>query len=251
MASSAVLRQPAVNRDREGGFLKQNESAVIVSKSQGTMAERRKGRPPGAKSRPKGLIPTELADKFLDSVRPLLPEEHYQQMKLAVKEGKAISTITEAKIMLKLMGPSLMRRLISEYDPLKGMDPEVAQELGISSDESEFKKDTNDRLKVWMDLLKLVHQMESAEDAAEGHNKKKPLTEITIRRGLDGGRFKVLLGIESSDLGGNTDGTGRETITVRTVPDSVSERQESFQDSMQEQAVGILDSVEYRDVSQG
>lgn len=241
---------PIAHREGEGGLERQSQSAIISTKRTETKIQRNKGgRPKGSKNSPKGLIPAELADKFLDSVRPLLPEQHYQEMRLAVKEGKAISTVTEAKIMLKLLGPSLMRRLINEYDPLKGMDQEVAEELGISTDESEFKKDTNDRLKVWMDLLKLVHQMESAENAAEGHSKKKPLTEITIKRGLDGSRLALLVGIESGNVGRDADGTGRETITIRTLSDSLSERQEPVQDSVQEQAVGVLDNVEYRDVS--
>jgi hypothetical protein len=241
-------KQPAVPRVREGGLTRKGESEITDTKSLETRAERSKGgRPKGSKTKPKGLIPLELADKFLDSVRPLLPVEHYEEMKAAVKGGKNISTVTEAKIMLKLMGPSLMRRLIDEYDPDKGIDPEILAETGPR--EIEFKKDTNERLKVWMDLLGIVNKMENIEDAAAGHNKAKPLTEITIKRGLDAGRLAILVGSEPSSMGGDGDGIGRETVTVRAIPDSVFERPFDVQDSEQESSVGVLDGVEYRDGS--
>lgn len=235
-------------RDREGGFTRLDESTMGQQKSAETRLERNKGgRPRGSKNKATGLIPTELADKFLDSVRPLLPPEHYEEMKAAVRGGKAISTVTEAKIMLKLMGPSLMRRLIDEYDPDKGVDPDVLAETGPR--DIEFKKDTNERLKVWMDLLGMVNKMENIEDAAQGHSKAKPLTEITIKRGLDAGRLTFLLGSESGSVGGDADGTGRETITVRAISDSLPERPLDIQDSEQESSTGILDGVEYRDGS--
>ncbi len=106
----SIKGQTDTTRAREGGLTNQTESAVISQKSLETQTERRRGRgrPAGATNKEKGLVPKDLADKFLDSVKPLLPKEHYEEMKLAVKNGKTISTVNEAKIVLKLLGPSLM-----------------------------------------------------------------------------------------------------------------------------------------------
>ena len=171
------------------------------------------------------------------------------EMRAAVIAGKNISTINEAKIMLKLLGPSLVRRLIDENAPNKGVDPEVIAEMGPR--EIEFKRDTNDRLKVWLSVLELVYKMENAESAIEGNPKTKPISEIIIRRGLDTDRIAVLISGEPSYVGGGADGTGGKGSSFRAISDSILERPGDLQDSEQGPSIRIIDDVEYRDHSQG
>ena len=239
--------QEAVARDSEGG---KQFVASRTFKAKETKAVRRLGRPVGSKSKPKGLVPMELADKFLDSVKPLLPPEHYQQMKDAVRNGKNISSIAEAKIMLKLMGPALMRRLINEYSTDGEIDPELEAEIGVKK-QITFDRDTNERLKVWMDLLKIVLDLEEKENAATGHYQKKPLQEATIRRGIDPGRIKLLIGFESGSVGGNVNGDRGEALAIRAVSDSLSERQSDISNNEQGEAAWVLDYDSDRDDTQG
>src|SRR5688572_26977760 len=102
--------QPSAHRDTEGGY-----SVSTTAKSNEIRKNRAgPGRPKGSKNRAKGLIPKELASEFLDVVKQILPREHYEEMRRAVIDGKSISTLSEAKITLKLMGPPIWKRLIAE-----------------------------------------------------------------------------------------------------------------------------------------
>jgi hypothetical protein len=245
-----ILKQDAAFRTREGGFHKQGDSAVMAAKSQETQAERRRGRPPGSKSKPKQLIPTELASELLDAVKPLLPAEHYSQMKKAVKDGKAMSTLNEARVMLQLMSPSIMKRLIEEQNPNLGLTPEQLEQMAeLGPRQTEFRKDTNERIQIWMRLLEIVHKMETAKDASEGHSKNQPLTSILVKRGLDAGRLTAHLGGVTITVGGDDNGVGGEASDIRTVSDYVPERPLDVPDSEQESSIRILDNVEYRDDS--
>lgn len=228
--------------------MKQKDSAIVKAKSHGTQAERRRGRPKGSKNKAKEVLGKELALQLLDAVKPLVPDSHYQEMEAAIKQGKAMSTMQEARTMLMLMGPALMKRLVEEQDPTIGMDPEMVKELGPQP--VEFRKDTNERLGVWMKLLDIVMKQEAKEaDATQGHTKNQPLTSILVKRGLDAGRLAIHLGDISVTVGRDADGVGGKTSEIRTVSDTVPERQEYVPDSEQEPSVRVLDPAEYRDDS--
>lgn len=180
-------------------------------------AERKRGgRPLGSKNKPRGLIPKELASEFLGIIKDMVPTEYYEEMRGAIREGKAISTLTEAKITLKLMGPPIWRRLISEGKPIDETKP------------IEFSRDLNERLKVYTGLMAFI---EKVEDEQEPDNSKKPIFEIFAGRGVDAGRVKFLLGYESGAVGGDSDEVGGETLVARTVSGELPERQGDVQDS--------------------
>ena len=239
---SSIKRQTAASRSTEGG------SGSVSSIVKSVETKRQRGRPKGSKNKANEILPKQLALELIDAVRPMITEEQYEEMKLAVKSGKNISTLSEAKIMLKLMGPSLMKRLIEEQNPNAGISQEMLDELGPR--DIEFKKDTNERINVWMRLLELVYKMETKEDASTGHNQKKPLIEIFAKRGFDSGRLAIHVGPESITVGRDADGTGREAISARTVSDKLPERPFDIQDSEQESSARVLDDIEYRDYSQ-
>jgi hypothetical protein len=220
---ASILRQTAAARSTEGG------ATSVSSLARSAETKRQRGRPKGAKNTPKPILPKQLALELVDAIRPMVTEEQYLEMSAAVKAGKGVSTLSEAKIMLKLMGPSLMKRLIEEQNPNAGVDPELLKELGPR--EIEFKKDTNERINVWMRLLELVYKMETKEDASTGHNQKKPLVEIFAKRGFDSGRLAIHVNTEPIAMGGDVDGIGREAISARTVSDKLPERPFYVQDS--------------------
>jgi hypothetical protein len=240
--------QPAPHRSTESG----NHSVSTYTKSGETRHHRAMapgpGRPKGSKNKPKGLIPKELAYEFLDVVKTVLPKEHYEEMKKAVLEGKSISTMTEAKITLKLMGPPIWKRLIEEAQPPKvpTIDPDMEDEIGEAPRDKGFARDLNERLKVYMGLLTFIEGMERRQADAET-SRSQPHIEFLEGRGIDTSRLRVLVGVESSSVGRDPDGVGRVAIETGTIPDKLPERQVSVSDSEEGPSVGVLDSDSDRD----
>jgi len=226
-------RREVVSRPTEGA-----KSVATNHKGNEIRSERKRGRPTGSKNKPKALIPKELASDFLGVIKDMLPPEYYADMRDAIRNGKNISTISEAKILLKLMGPPVWLRLIEESRPIQeppsDFDDDLADEIGYEpqSKVRPFDKDLNERLKVMLQIMQFISKIESEED--ESDSSQKPILEIIARRGINSERVKFLVGIESGDVGGNTDGTGRVSIGARTVSGEVPERQIDVSDSQQE-----------------
>ena len=225
-------RDIAANRATEGTA----KSVANKSKISGTHSERARGRPKGSRNLPKALIPKELANEFLGVVRDLLPAEYYDEMKAAIRTGKNISTLSEAKILLKLMGPPIWMRLIQESKPVQvnpTFDPDLADEIGgqPQSGVQPFDKDLNERLKVMIQMMQFVDKLEKNDEAT--NTDTKPILEIFARRGINAARIDFVTNPEPRSVGGNTDGIGRESVEFRAIPSEVPERQIVVSDNEQ------------------
>ena len=234
-------REPA-SRSTEGGV---ERTIANKTKHGETHSERKRGRPKGSKNKPKALITKEVASELLGVVKQTLPPELYEEMKEAVRSGKNISTINEAKILMKLMGPPIWQRLIEEANQKaqmpKDFDPDLEDELGddLPTDNvTPFNKDLNERVKVYMGLMQFVDKMERQDDQSD--NSAQPILEIFARRGVNGERVDFLIGGIAQSVGGDSDGTGRKAIEPRTVSGEVSERPLDVSDSQQVSAVRVL-----------
>jgi hypothetical protein len=243
MADSPKARpiQEAAPRATEG-----KSSVQTKVKSKGTHQERKRGRPKGSKNKPKALIPREVANDLLGVVKQTLPPELYQEMKDAVRSGKNISTINEARILMKLMGPPVWQRHIEEVHPkapiATDIDPDLQDEIGGMPGEQPagFDKDLNERLKVLINLMQFVAKLEQSDDQSDSST--KPILEIIARRGLDGGRIGILIGDQSGVVGRDSDGVGRPEGGVGAVSGELSERQIDVSDSEQVQTDRVLDA---------
>ena len=235
---NARLVQEAPARPTEGMVTAANKSA----KANATLAARRRGRPRGSRNKPKALIPKEIATEFLGVVRELLPEEYYKEMRDAIRTGKNISTLNEAKILMKLMGPPIWKRLIDEAsgrgaEEEEVFDPDLAAEIGaVSSGKSKaFDKDLDERIKVYINLMTFVDKLEKQSD--EGANsKEEPILKVFARRGIDAARIDFVANPELRLVGGDIDGTGRGSAEIRAIPSQVPERQINIQDNVQGEA---------------
>jgi hypothetical protein len=210
-----------------------------------TNTKRTRGRPAGSKNRPKGLIPKELASEFLGVIREILPQEQYEEMRQAIQEGKTISTLAEARITLKLMGPPIWQRLLAESRPKaaepSAIDADALDEIGGAPQQTQmFSRDLNERLKVYMSLMDFIDKSERRDDEATD-SRKKPVLEIFAGRGLDAGRLKLLVGIESGSVGRGSDETGEQSSGPRALPDSVAERSISVSDNEEVEADWDID----------
>lgn len=247
--------QTAVPRSTEG---REPDSAAKQHKASETKSERKRGRPKGSRNKPKALIPAETAQAMLGLMRDTLPPEIFADLRDAVKSGKNISSLSEAKILLKLMGPPVWIRLAEEASKLRGqqgspdIDPDLVDEIGgidDGSSDSQFARDTNERLKIMIALIKLVDEMERNDESKS--DSEKPVLEIIARRGIDAARIDFITGTEPRIVGGNVDGAGRSTIEVRAIPSSVSERPFDVSDSEQESPVGVLNDNSIGDDPRG
>lgn len=236
MPSKNIQEQPL--KGGEG----QKRTVMQMSKLSETHSEQKRGRgrPAGSKNKPSQLIPKELAAEFLGVVKEILPEEYYKEMRDAIRKGKNISTLNEAKIMLKLMGPPIWKRLIEEANSKPqlppGFDPDLEDELGdIPQQSSAFAKDLDERIKVWMNMAALVERLEKSDEAA--HSGTEPILEVFAKRGIDAGRIEFITNTVARNLGGNSDGDRRGTIEVRAIPAQVAERPLDVQDWEQGETV--------------
>lgn len=184
-------------RDGEG-----SRQTGAVARTRNLSGEKRgRGRPPGAKNKPKSLVPTELAESMLVAMEGTLPPEHFKYLKGVIKNGDAISTERELDILILLLGRNLHPALISEAmgaeeddEPEDEMEPQPhGGALKRKTAKAYFRKDVTERLKVLQSLLNLRHQMEKSKD--EQKDGQQPLIQIVADRNLlDGGRLGVLIG---------------------------------------------------------
>jgi hypothetical protein len=234
--------QSASNQDR--GDRAYDRGASQMAKAQESQATRRgRGRPVGSRNKPRGLIPKELANEFLGVVQTLLPAEHYEEMKSAIKDGKSISVLSEAKITLKLMGPPIWKRLIDEgskqVQKPAGIDADMVDEIGEAPLPAGFSRDLNERMKIYMGLMEFIDKAERRNDEGTPSS-KKPILEIFARRGVDGDRLRILVGIESGSVGGDANQSGRQALGIGTIPDTLPQRSVNVQDHEQGTTTGYL-----------
>jgi hypothetical protein len=211
-----------------------------------------RGRPVGSRNKPKGLIPKEFATEFLGVIRQILPPEHYEEMRAAIQEGKSISTLAEARITLKLMGPPIWQRLLEESRPKEkssDIDPDALAEIGGAPEPRlSFSRDLNERMKIYLSLIDFIDKSERRDDEA-ADPRQKPILEVFARRGIDSERLRILVGVESGSLGGNPDSAGGQAPDTRAIPDTLPERQGSVPDTEEvttdwaEYSAGDRDSV--------
>jgi len=236
------------------------ENAGVAATYKMTETKRQRGRPKGSKNKPVSLVPAELADALLVQLKSTLPPEHYDYIRSAIKDGKAISTKHEAQVMLLILGRNLLPALFEEMkgveDPLSKIDPDVAKEFGVDpetlkpSKKIEFRRDVNERLKVWAQILNIVAQMEKRDDDGSD-TRTKPIFELVAKRGIIGERLSVLIGIQSGDLGGGFVPDRGEAARARAVSGIVVERPLSDEDSGQVETGGLLNSGLDRDLPRG
>jgi hypothetical protein len=196
--------------------------------------KRARGRPAGSKNKAKGLIPKEFAAEFLGVIKQILPPEHYEEMRAAIQEGKTISTLAEARITLKLMGPPIWQRLLEESRPkvqATDIDPDALEEIGGAPEPKlSFSRDLNERMKIYLSLIDFIDKSERRDDEATD-SRSKPIIEVFARRGIDSERLRILVGVESGSVGGNANEAGGQSSYTRTIPDTLPERQVSVPDS--------------------
>ena len=226
--------QNAVQRQSEG------QRTGVVPAGSHSQAAKKAGRPKGAKNKPKGIMPTEMADAILLQMKDMLPEEHFLYLKGVIREGKAISTKTELDTLILLLSRNLYPALIAEQTPGKPEKPvedffddeeddddptqSSAEKVASKIKMPVFRKDVTERLKVLQGLLSLRNQVEKRD--SDSKVEEKPVLRIFAGRGIDPGRLRVLVGIESSPVVGDADGVGEPSPEARTVSDQVPERPE-------------------------
>lgn len=204
----------------------------------------KRGRPKGSRNKPKGIVPTELANTMLLAMKDILPPEHYEYMRGVIRDGNAISTKRELDTLILLLSRNLYPALVMESlgdSTIEDEDedffndgPEEESERKPQSEKKlkmpVFRKDVTERLKVLQSLLAMKEKSERAEDEARH---EKPILQIFGRSGVDAGRLRLLIGVESGTVVGDADSTGREPDEVRTVSDTIPERQELLPPSEQ------------------
>lgn len=198
----------------------------------------KRGRPPGSKNKAKTLLGRDLAIKLMDHMQDQLSPEMFEYVKGVVRDGKPIQTKNEIDILVALLTRNLLPAIMQE------MMPEEEGGLGGTV----YRKDVTDRLKLVREFLTLRNDI----DKRESHDDEKSDTILTItgKRGIDLGRLGILIGPVTDSVGGESNGTGRQADSPRTLPDSVPERQEPVSNSQQGTADWVLDSTEYRDITQ-
>lgn len=200
----------------------------------------RGGRPKGSKNRPKGILPTELANTILLQLKDTLPPEHFEYMRGVIREGKSISTKTELDTLILILNRNLLPALVIEGmgvgEPVDEADDEdfFADEDVTSADTAVrkamepklkmpvFRKDVTERLKVLQGLLSLRNQVEKRD--ADLQTEEKSIIRVVGQRGLDSDRLRILIGVESGSLVERVDGVGHQADSPRAVPDQVPER---------------------------
>lgn len=236
----------APNRGGEGFRGTDERGVAVASKSSET--RRARGRPKGSSTIARSVLQKHVAQDLLLTIRPLLPVAEYEELRLAIKNGKTISTLKEVKIMMALMAPPIWKRLVDEARPKATVDSELGAEIGLEPQQAEMARDLNERVKVWKDLAVLASNLEKTLD--EGTDTRpQPLWEIFKRRGLDAERFTITGSVGRGVMGGNGSGPGGGSDTSGTIPDQLSEGPLDTEDREEIEATGILDIDRYRDHS--
>ena len=203
----------------------QGRTEAIEQKA--TETKRARGRPKGAKNKPKSLLPKELASEILLKMKDTLPPDDYDYMAKVIREGKAIAVKREVQIMFALLGRNLLPFLLQESNSKSEDEPAY------------LRKDVTERLKVWNSLANILHNIEK-NDEAESNPRAQPILTIFERAGVDPNRLRILIGVESSGMGGSPDGNGRREIESGTIPDQLPERPLDVPNSEQEPPIRVF-----------
>src|SRR5918993_1008065 len=75
----------------------------IASTYKAGETKRQRGRPKGAKNKPKSLIPKEMADAILLKMQPLLTEKQFAYYSGVIRDGKSIALEEELDILILLL----------------------------------------------------------------------------------------------------------------------------------------------------
>jgi hypothetical protein len=211
---------------------------------------RKPGRPKGAKNKPKGLLPAEMANSILLQMKDMLPPEHFEYMKSVVRDGKAIAVKNELDVLILLLSRNLYPALVMEQQ--SSVEEEESVDDFFDNDEDApdkpkeskikmpvFRKDVTERLKVLQGLLSLRNQVEKRD--SDSKNDEKQILRIVGGRGIDPGRLRILVGVESSAVVGDADGTGQQANDPRTVSGEIPERSVVLPSGEQESPDRVLD----------
>ena len=235
-------QQNAPHRSTEGVV---EGRPTLPSRHTDSGARRARGRPPGSKNKAKGLLPKELASSILLGMKDMLPPDHYEYMRSVIREGKAISVERELDTMILLLGRNLYPALVLEG---KGEEPQSSGENFFDDDGEEqeqqqptksgltmpvFRKDVTERLKVWSALLA---QKEKIERANKDEGSGRQILTIAAGRGIDPERIRLLVGVESGAMVGNSDQAEQPANKARTVSSEIPERPELLPPSEQDEA---------------
>jgi hypothetical protein len=215
---------------------RQTEGTRAGAVSRGDRGNRGRGRPPGSKNKPKGLIPLPLAEDIIKSLQPVLPPEQLRYLRSVVKDGAALDTRKELDTLILLLNRSIWPALVSEAVPYDTTDLGTAVADGEDEDEDGepvgekrppttiLRKDVTDRLKVLNSLLNLRASLDKREDEAESPN-EQPILRIFADRSV-ADRVGVLVGYQPGGVSGDADRTERLALPVGAVPNPPAERPE-------------------------
>jgi hypothetical protein len=189
--------------------------------------ERRRGRPPGSKNKPKGLVPADLAANVLTVMKDKVSPEHYEYLRGVIQRGESISTMKELDVLITLVRASAMPYLALEAMPQPMKDADGAPILDDDGQPvMEFRglnRDATDRLKLLNSLLSLKDNIEKRQDAGAEDDGTPVIVKVFAKRGIDQERLRVLVGVESGVVAGDADGTGWGALPPRTVSGQVVE----------------------------
>lgn len=187
-----------------------------VARTRNLAGEKRRGRPPGAKNKPKSLMPVELAEQMLLTFEGVVPPEHFEYLKKVVKGGESVSTERELDILILLLGRNLHPALVQEMQGENELEFDEDGTVLGSKKKVVFRRDVTERLKVLNSLIGLKHQVEKSK--ADEKDGEQPLLKIVADRDLlAGGRLGILVGGVSGSMVGDADDAGRSAIPARTV----------------------------------
>lgn len=225
---------------REG----QPQNAVARS-TEGTRGERAgsgrqptrgRGRPKGSKNKPKGILPTELANTMLLQLKDMLPPDHFEYMRGVIRDGNAISTKRELDTLILLLSRNLYPALVMEMSTESQESQESEDNFFDDPDAPEstaekpekklkmpvFRKDVTERLKV---LQSLLAQKDKTE-RADSQPKDQQILSIIGRSGPDAERVRILIGVESGAVVGELNQAKQSEDGPRTVSVEVPSGQE-------------------------
>lgn len=157
-------------------------------------SRRPRGRPLGAKNKPKSLVPQEVATKLLAVVEGYLPKEHTDYLRKVIKDGAVLSTKHELDILLAVLNRNLMFAMLEEM-PREIIDP-VTKVRTLKAYMP--NKDITDRIKAAKEMLSLRNTIDKGE--REGEDPDQPLLTIIAGRGVDPSRLRLLVGMDSGRL---------------------------------------------------
>lgn len=146
---------------------------------------------------------------MLPTLQKQLSPESYEYIEGVLKKGKPIETKRELDVMIAMLARNLIAAITNET---------------LTLNESGFRKDITERLKILNSMLTLRHQIEKASDDGNKPGEHTLLKLVGDRKLLDGGRLGLLVGVQPGGVVGDADGTGRQPVQVGAVSDQVLER---------------------------